>query len=203
MSLFGYWPFSRTLAILWGIYDNGINWTTNTHMVYMSYARLRGIQAPATFSDEFLMKRSEIVMLSLWLIGFTIFTINELIFGMIEYTSSIDYKPEYIKSIMNISTWFIPVMLIAIFSMQVFVELKKRDKKKNENKIKYKIKKNFHLSATVKFQILLFTYWIQWFIPCIVDTIQPCNCISDSVSSAIYWLTYSVFIYYIIYIFFF
>ena len=169
-------------------------------MAYMSYARLRGIQAPTTFAKEFLMQKPSLIMLSLWCIGFTIFTITELLSGIIDFTASIDYSPLYLQCIIDIFMWFTPMVLIAVFSIKVFIELRKRDQKKRQIKIRHKSttttamnkNKTFHISATIKFQILIFTYWIQWFIPCVVDILQPCNCIPKEFYSTLYWLTYSV-----------
>ena len=188
----GYWPFDRTGAALWAIYDNSLNWTTNTHMAYMAYVRLRGIQAPTKFTNEWLIKMPCWFMLSLWISGFLIFLPPELILGTVEYSTDINYQPLYLQSILALFIWFIPEILIAVFSVEVFFELRKRDKR-NESKLTLKKNKKLRLSASVKFQILIFTYWIQWFIPCILEIIQPFNCISIQLSSIFYWLTYTVF----------
>ena len=190
-AIFGYWPCGTTLAVLWSIFDNTLNWTTNTHMLYMSYTRLRGIQNPKGFSNEILIQKPTYIMSGLWATGFLIFIPFVLICGMIEYTIKVDYQPFYIQSFVIILIWFSPLFLILVFSIQIMVELSKREKKRGNIVKKIKLK-SFRLTSVTKFQILILTYWIQWFIPCVFDTIQPCNCIPFSVNSAIYWLTYTV-----------
>ena len=57
-------------------------------------------------------------------------------------------------------------------------------------------RKCFHhqLSASTKFIIIITTYWIQWFSPCLLVIINiVCNsCINTDIVSNIYWLTYTV-----------
>ena len=75
-TVFGYWPLSTWISILWSIYDNNINFTTNMHMVYMAYARIRSINKPTTYKTELLMRHPIRVMISFWVFGIGIWVSN-------------------------------------------------------------------------------------------------------------------------------
>lgn len=68
-NFFGYWPLPVWLSTCWSCYDNNINFTTNMHMLYMSYVRLRSIQAPKTYDLEILIKHPWRVMIGFWAFG--------------------------------------------------------------------------------------------------------------------------------------
>ena len=140
--------------------------------------------------------------------------------GIDDYTTSVNYTPEYLGSLFNAFTWLLPMILNAIFALEVMRELNIRHKKKtflssmsrlaasssfqqnatsNEDsqvieprKSKFKDFKQFVTTfrpkPSTKFQIIIFSYWLQWIIPCVLTVIQPCNCIPYIVSYNIYWL---------------
>lgn len=68
-NFFGYWPLPPWLSTMWSCYDNNINFTTNMHMLYMSYVRLRSIKAPKSYEREILIRHPWRIMISFWAIG--------------------------------------------------------------------------------------------------------------------------------------
>jgi hypothetical protein len=150
----GYWPFfSSVAASFWSITDNNMNWITNITMAYMSYARLRSIQSPKGFKDEFLLKKPRLIILGFWIFGFTFYPIILIVFGTQEFTASINYQPESMKSIVDIIFWFSPLAAITILSVIFWVLLKKRQKNKKsvDNK-----KGKYHMSSHNRFLIMMF-----------------------------------------------
>ena len=190
--IMGYWPLDPNIAIIWAVYDNNINWTTNLHMLYLSYVRLRSFQSPKKFVNEILIRKPLLMMFGFWISGYAIMTGIVLICGVVEFTGSIDYQPVYIKSFVDLIMWFTPLTCITVISVILWRLLRMRELKKKHASKKKSI---FHLSSHSRFQLMMFFYWFQWFIPCIVDMLAPCNCVSATASYTIYWLTYSVSLY--------
>ena len=71
-TVFGYWPFSETACIMWSSLDSSLNTITILHMLYMSYARIQSIINPKQYHYGFLIKRTPLVCISIWFIGFLI-----------------------------------------------------------------------------------------------------------------------------------
>jgi len=150
----GYWPFySSVAAAFWSITDNNMNWITNVTMAYMSYGRLRSIQSPKAFKDEFLLKKPRLVILGFWIFGFTVYPIILLICGTREFKTSINYQPEAMKSLVDILFWFSLLAAITILSVIFWLLLKKRQKNKKsvDNK-----KGKYHLSSQSRFLIMMY-----------------------------------------------
>jgi hypothetical protein len=94
----GYWPFFNSgAASFWSILDNNVNWIANITMAYMSYARLRSIQSPKAFTEEFFLKRPVLMIVCFWIFGFTVYPIILILCGTQEFTTSINYKPASLK----------------------------------------------------------------------------------------------------------
>jgi hypothetical protein len=223
-SIFGYWPLPRIIAEFWAIYDSNINSTTSLHMLYMSYIRLRSIQSPRHYSNEFLIKSPALMMLSFWAVSLLTWFIIVVIIGLNEFSLSVafDEKTRYIQFAIYFIGWFLPLMLILIFSIQIikYLVLKSQrttnqrqminnsrdlmtitnnptiDTNKtsiNDSK-KLRLKKVFRFKPQTIFLIIISTFWLQWIPPCILTLIQPiCNdCINIDLYNDIYWLTYTV-----------
>jgi hypothetical protein len=137
-NLFGYWPFSKSLALYWASYDNNINLITSLHMLYASYARLRSLYDPNNYRDEFLMKRPYLVMLCLWIFGLTVWIPITLSYGVIDYSLEINFEPFYLYSIFNLFSWALPLIMIFFLSIYIYCLLQLR---KNYSK-KYYLNKN-------------------------------------------------------------
>ena len=71
-TIFGYWPFSETLCILWSSLDSSLNTITILHMLYMSYARIQSIINPKQYHYRLMIRKSPLVCAAIWLIGFSI-----------------------------------------------------------------------------------------------------------------------------------
>ena len=70
--VFGYWPLGTIIGKLWSSFDNSINTITNVHMLYLSWSRLRSIQYPRSYNAEFLLKRPNLLMVTIWFLSFII-----------------------------------------------------------------------------------------------------------------------------------
>jgi hypothetical protein len=140
--IFGYWPFGGIPSRLWVIieefllnlslfyyvflkicikasYDNNINFTTSMHMLFISWARLRSIQAPKSFDKELLLKKPIVIMVCIWTVGLGFWASTSFLFGTLDYTIDVDFKPEWVKLAFNIATWFIPLFSILVISVYV------------------------------------------------------------------------------------
>ena len=106
-------------------------------------------------------------------------------YGVDEFTISVSYDPFFMTAIFNFITWFIPMVVNAIFALQVLYLLSIRQKKRDHlshasqtitakettdmkisntlNKKKKKFSfRNFKVSPIARFQIIIFSYWFQW-----------------------------------------
>ncbi len=130
-SLFGYWPLPNIIAKLFATYDNNINTTTSLHMLYMSYIRLRSIQSPKHYLNEKLIKKPILMMVSFWAINLTIWIIIVSVFELDEFSLDVafDQNTQYISLFINFIGWFIPLILILIYSIQTVLFLRKRSKR--------------------------------------------------------------------------
>jgi hypothetical protein len=130
-SLFGYWPLPDIIAKLFATYDNNINTTTSLHMLYMSYIRLRSIQSPKDYLNEKLIKKPIFMMVSFWAINLTIWIIIVSVFELDEFSLDVafDQNTQYISLFINFIGWFIPLILILIYSIQTVLFLRKRSKR--------------------------------------------------------------------------
>lgn len=143
---------------LWGLIFiiNTIN-----YKAYMSYARLRSIQSPKSFTNENLLKRPRLTILSFWIFGLILYSTILIICGTQEFTGNINYKPNSMKSLVDILFWFAPLSTITILSIILWTLLKNRD---NNKKSVEKKKSRFHLSSHTRFLFMMFVFWIQWFV---------------------------------------
>jgi hypothetical protein len=201
-SIFGYWPLPNIIGQLWAIYDSNINITTNLHMLYMSYIRLRSIQSPKHYSNEFLIKSPVLMMLSFWVVSLLTWFIIVLVIGLNEFSLSVafDRKTQYIQFVIYFIGWFSPLMLILIFSIQIIKYLIIKSKRTsvqrqminnsrdlmtitnnptidtNKTSIndskKLRLEKFFRFKPQTIFLIIISTFWLQWIPPCILTLAQ-------------------------------
>ena len=113
-EVFGYFPCGVYAGLLWSIYDNSINTTTNLNMLYMCWARWRCIVAPGSFNSEFLIRNPFALMCLMWLVDLSLWSLVVGLFGLNEFSLSIDYRPGYVSSILNLVCWFVPLMLVFV-----------------------------------------------------------------------------------------
>ena len=100
-DLFEYWPFGDVTSILWTIYDNNMSTFLSLLILYMTYARLRSVQAPMTFSSEKLLKFPHLVICVFWLTGIICWTLAAVLFRIYPFTTHIAYKPDFSQFIIN------------------------------------------------------------------------------------------------------
>lgn len=240
--VFGYWPLGRTTALMWAAFDNGINSITNLHMLYMTWARFRSIQAPSSYEKEILARSPKLVCLLIWLAGLLIWTLITFSHGVDEFTTSISFKPS-LEIALIFATWFTPLVAILPISCCIIVILNRRHRKMarikrpalfvrsrcptnntrnnfnhvtnmtgsnrsnshrmiaasspmiiRSNSLRWrKFKSIFSLAPQSRFQIIIFSYCLQWFPSCIIALIDPvCACIPANLIANIYWLTFTV-----------
>lgn len=56
-----------------------------------------------------------------------------------------------------------------------------------------KIRSHMRLGPQIRFEIIILSYWLQWFPSCLMAVVDPlCMCVPSSLSATVYWLTYTV-----------
>ena len=113
-SIFGYWPFSSLTATLWSIYDTSTITASNLNMLYLSWSRLRSIQNPTTYTNEFIFKQSIYVIISIWLVSFIIWTAIVLNSDLKINSLILNIDGTYQMFIFEILFWLLPFLFIII-----------------------------------------------------------------------------------------
>lgn len=129
-SVFGYWPLGNVPALLWSIFDSGINAITNMHMVYMTWVRLRSIRAPFAFKEEILIRHYRIVIIAIWLGGLGFWAIIAVSFGLRDFSTIINIKPIILKVVFIFLLWFLPLLIVIVLGFVMIFILYQRDKKR-------------------------------------------------------------------------
>lgn len=204
-NLFGYSPFNQIITLLWGVYDNNINTTTSLHMVYMAFVLLRSVKAPYDFKSELLIKRPKLTVLCIWIIGFTIWTPITLSYGIVPHTLDINFKYPYQKFILSLLFWFMILIVLLIIGLALMRNINSLKNKritviaetntKRNKTINNRIKRirSINLHSQLKIVLLVFTFWLQWVIPCTLYLLSSIfDFISDEAMNKVYWLTYTV-----------
>jgi hypothetical protein len=212
-TIFKYWPLGKITSLLWASFDNNINTTTNMHMLYMCWVRLRSIKAPRTFKNEFLIRKNHSVMILLWFIGLGTWIPITFAFGTYEFSNEVAIHPLYLVTVINFFTWFIPVAFVVLYGVLIIIELNHRrnvKKQKRMTTIATSTMSETNSMAAMsgfsgkfrrpifgpqaKFQLIIISFWVQWSLPCVITLINPiCNeCINSNVTAYFYWLTYTV-----------
>lgn len=199
--VFGYWPLGTIIGKLWSSFDNSINTITNVHMLYLSWSRLRSIQYPRSYNAEFLLKRPNLLMVTIWFLSFIMWVPIVVIFDL-EYSSlNLDYKNPVIGVAFVFLFWFLPLLLIFIISTVIcyHLYLKKSQFSMNhrrtlntQNKSIFERLFNYKLESQTMFTIVMSIYWIQWIVPCLIILSKLVFVINEDFLSVTYWLTYSV-----------
>lgn len=70
--VFGYWPLGKLLCHFYVSLDYTICHVGILHMVYVAYARLRSLQAPKKYHNEWIISHAEITMFVLWVHDFSL-----------------------------------------------------------------------------------------------------------------------------------
>ena len=149
-------------------------------------------------------------MASFWILGIIAWTPITFIFSTKDFAVDVNYSPFFLVTIFNLVSWFSILVLILSLSIIIIKELHLRKKIKQELRNRAiasisrpvtSLKKHnselmLHFGFQTKFYLIIFSFWIQWFIPCALSLLQPCNCIPSTLTNYIYWLTYTV-VYYI------
>jgi hypothetical protein len=203
-SIFGYWPFSLTTATLWSIYDTSTITATNLNMLYLSWSRLRSIQNPTSYTNEFIFKQSIYVIISIWLVSFLIWTLIVLNSGLKINSLILNIDGTYQMFIFEIVFWLLPFLFIILVSIIIFYYLKLRQNIRNQreqnrqqnnnnnNKSLFENIFKIKFGSHTLFTIIMSVYIIQWLIPFIVELLVFNSTIQISFIDCIYWLTYTV-----------
>lgn len=211
--VFQYWPLGSTLGEIAVIMDNGLATVTLLHMAYLSFVRMEAVKLPGTFKHNFIIRRPIIVMPILWICGFLYWTIVVLSFGLVDYSISINYQPAKIQLLFSFIGWFLPIGVIMGLAIYLIVLLRRfsatRQKMKPSTSRGYINRDlcDFHLhlhlrrplnrisslDAETRFQILIFTFLVQWLVSNIITVVQPfCECIPQWMIEMCFFLTYLV-----------
>jgi hypothetical protein len=216
-DIFGYWPFGKTSAIIWSVYDNNINYNTAAHMFYASYARFRSLKNPYGYNRELLLIKPFLVMGLIWIISLGIWGIIMATVGVKPYSLIVDFNPFYLESILNAPWLFfiIGVLVLAIMILIFLFEKAAKIKKTKPRKISHvstveikssiaadqqSIAGSFSIIKIIKlceffrrihpekkFLIIMGSYWVQWAPPCIMVMISPFVNIDATIYHGIYW----------------
>ena len=130
-TFFGYWPFHSFFCYFFASYDNNINTTTSLHMFYITYVRVRSIQAPKTYNKELLMRRPEAVMACIWAFGLGVWTPIILSFGIKDFSCEVNIEMEFLVPLLNILLWFTPLFSILITALVLISLLRKNSQRKS------------------------------------------------------------------------
>lgn len=213
--VFNYWPFGKPLAIVSVILDDGLAETTILHMAYLSYARLRSIQAPGSFKTELLIRKPTHTMAILWFIGFSFWTVVLLYFGVSDFTTTINYNSNYIQLIVSGIGWFSPLVVVLVLMVFLTIRLRQLVMRRDRMHVNGNLKSTgpstpqtpssrtssatlsrrvMRMSMHTKFQIFSFTFMAQWLVANLIVIIQPfCDgCVSPELIHFAFVLTYLV-----------
>lgn len=137
---------------------------------------------------------------------------------MLPYSIETDYQPLYLGGILNLFTWFLPLLIIVVLSLYTMWEIRVIIKNKTQHlshsssqviaaneartsgkrlfwwRRKFNRLKTMRLSVQLRFTIIIFSYVSQWIPPCILTiTNMFCgHCIVGTAVHLIYWLTFTV-----------
>lgn len=203
-DLFGYWPLGQLTAHFWAVYDNGINAITSLHMLYMTWIRLRSITAPNTYESDLISRNPKLIFVSIWLIGFVIWTPVVIKYGVDDFSFDISYENRTVEILLISTLWFLPLLSIVVVSGIILTVLNRRKAPNRGVELtsisgqrsarNVSVKKWFRLGPQIRFQIIIYSYCVQWFPSCILAIVDPIcgRCVGSNVIGAVYWLTYTV-----------
>jgi hypothetical protein len=191
--LYKYWAFGsgNIFQIIWIIYYESIISIIILHLFYLTYARLRSVQNPNGFNMEKLIIKTKFVIAFMWLICFVVWIAITIGFGPVRDTIKINFKPMFLKSLVNLIRLFILLVCIVlsiwlvnlIYKLEKNVNLKKIYAKKtcklfsidnlknnaSKNNELYKINSilemllmKFNLDAKLKLVVFITINSIQW-----------------------------------------
>lgn len=210
-TLLNYWPFGRTSCILWNTFDGLLNTTDFLHMLFMSWCRKRSIDTPQMYRSNFLIRNTKTVLFFSWLVSLTLWlaiNLNYNDYEPVKRSCNLKFDSNYFSFMLYFSTWFLPLFLILVISLDVYIRLllKKKNrvqpfKSKAEttsgitsfSQQKRKIKSCFKLDPQSKLTVIIGIYMAQWMPSCIIlVTDSFCKCVPDKISLSAYWLTFNV-----------
>jgi hypothetical protein len=208
-SIFGYWPFSSLTATLWSIFDTSKITVSNLNMLYLSWSRLRSIQNPTAYTNEFIFKQSIYLIISIWLISFIIWTAIVLNSGLKVNSLILNIDGTYQMFIFEILFWLLPLLFIIVVSIIIFYYLKLRQNMRNQRRLEQNRQQNNNNNNNNKslfenifkikfgshtlFTIIMSVYIIQWLIPFTFELlIFNSTIIQIQFIDCMYWLTYTV-----------
>ena len=203
-NLFGYFPLNSIIAYIWAVYDNNINTTTALHMLYMSVVLLKSVKRPLQFKNDFIVKQFRIMILLIWTIGLLLGFSISISLGIIPYTLEVNFHSNLQQFLLSFFFWFVILMsllmvgIILMFNMNILKNKRisfitnTDGNSTNGKKIKKRIR-TINLHSQLKIVLLVFTFWIQWMIPCTFYVLNALlHFLSDQAMYNIYWLTYTV-----------
>lgn len=127
--MFNFWPFGYVSAIFFRLFDGALNTVGTMHMLYLTLAVLRSVQAGSSYQREPLMRYPVLVMILIWTLSILIFVPITLTFGIDPYTTNIKISPSFTLAI-NLITWFLPLLTVIVLGFYILIVLKKHHKRK-------------------------------------------------------------------------
>jgi hypothetical protein len=125
---FNYWPLGPNFGMFTAAFSALIKSVINLQMLYMSYIRYRSLEAPASYTEEFLARKSLIINALIWIAGSLIWFTCSFYFKTYLFTTHINYDPHFYQTILLFFSWTLPLILVVYFSAYIIIKLFKRNK---------------------------------------------------------------------------
>jgi hypothetical protein len=136
-TYFAYWPLGYVLCAFWVIVDYSTSTVNLISIFILTFQRYLLIKYPLTVTDKINYIKIFLIFTP-WLLGFFYWIISVL---LITYNESFDYINCYFTYTFlfvvtsDIIAFFLPIILISIFSVLTIYELYLKKNKKNKSKI--------------------------------------------------------------------
>jgi hypothetical protein len=165
-TLFAYWPFDLTSSRIWFSYDNSVNTISCFHMLYICWSRLRCVQKPVSYKKEFLLRKSNYIILLIWISGFLIWTPIVFLFDELKHYR-LELNNSIIVLLFQIFFWFLPLVFTFILFIIIYYYLQilktRRDQINNvlslQNKSLFETLFKYHLEIQSVFTIIMTVYF--------------------------------------------
>lgn len=151
ISIFHYWPFSKTFCIYYVAFDNILATVEVLHIVFMSWARIRCILSPTNYSNQLILKHPYLFILLLWVLCSLLWIPVTYVFINRNYEENVcelSFDSIYVSILIICIGWIIPViitMLSTAYIVYVLMVQNRKKKKLTSNKTDLSLKSSSSL----------------------------------------------------------
>lgn len=128
-----YWPFSKEFCIIWNTFDCMMNTINIFQVLFLSWCRRISITHPKDYQSNILVRNANFFCASVWILSVLIWLPINITYFLRYYQYGvclIEYNPNYIRLLIMLVTWFIPLTIIIIFTINIIVLLNIKKMKK-------------------------------------------------------------------------